>query len=76
VNQTDIADFLVALGSVKPVVASQDNGDPEIAWGDIPHPVYASYGWASVINPLASAEAQVKGLLIAAHVRALQKIEG
>src|SRR5262245_26011797 len=33
-NQQDINDFLISLGSVKTVLASKENGDPEMAWGD------------------------------------------
>ena len=151
INQQDITDFLIALGSVRTVLASEENGDPELAWGDtfyyitnaagrspkmpfatvvikdytgfdeasklnrgglfrlnvdlgkerfealfgylpaehpahhdrydytalnvvFPHPTYASYGWASIINPSGNAEVQVKELLVAARERALRKI--
>ena len=150
-NQQDITDFLIALGSVRTVLGSEENGDPELAWGDtfyyitnaagqspkmpfatvvikdypgfdeaselnrgglfrlnvdlgkarfeelfgylpaehqaqhdrydyttlnvvFPHPIYANYGWASIINPSDNAEGQVKEILIAAHERALRKI--
>jgi hypothetical protein len=150
-NQKDITDFLIALGSVRTVLASEENGDPELAWGDtfyyvtnsagqspkmpfatvvikdytgfdeasklnrgglfrlnvdlgkerfeelfgylpaehqaqhdrydytalnvvFPHPTYANYGWASIINPSGNSEVQVKEILVAAHERALRKI--
>lgn len=151
-NQQTITDFLLALGNVKTVLASEENGDPEVAWGDsfyyivnaagespkmpfatvvikdytgfdeasnlnrgglfrlnvdlgrerfeelfgylpsahqahhdrydytavhtvFPHPVYASYGWASIINPSGNAEVQAKELLTNAHQQALQKMD-
>jgi Family of unknown function (DUF6194) len=39
-----------------------------------PHPIYASYGWASIINPSGDTEVQVKEILLAAHKRALRKM--
>lgn len=39
-----------------------------------PHPVYANYGWISIINPSETSESQVKDLLRLAHTRALQKV--
>ncbi len=149
-NQQEITDFLNALGSVRTVIGSEENGDPEVAWGDtfyytlnaagqspkmpfatvvikdypdfdeasklnrgglfrlnvdlgksrfnelfdylpaehqihherydytalnvlFPHPTYANYGWASIINPSGDAEVQVKAMLVAAHARALHK---
>jgi hypothetical protein len=149
-NQQEITDFLIALGSVKIHLASEENCDPEMAWGDsfyyitdsagqspkmpfativikdytgfdeasrlnrgglfrlnvalgkeqfeklfgylpaehqahherydytalnvvFPHPVYANYGWVSIINPSRAAVDQVKEMLAAAHERALRK---
>ncbi len=149
-NQQQITDFLMGLGNVKPFVASEENGDPEISWGDtfyyivdpsgrspkmpfativikdyvgfdeasrlnrgglfrlnadlgkegfkelfghlpaeheaqsgrfdysaldtfLPHPVYAQYGWASIINPSEKSASQVKEILLTAHKRALHK---
>jgi len=150
-NPQQITDLLIHAGHVNVLVASQENGDPEIAWGDtfyyitdhagqspkmpfvtvvikdypgfdeasrlnrgglfrvnidvgktkfntlfgylpaaherhrdrfdyaaldtlFPHPLYATYGWASIINPSAAAAEQVKALLLAAHQRALHKV--
>lgn len=149
-NQQQITDLLLNAGNVKLLVASQENGDPEIAWGDtfyyitdlagkspkmpfativikdypgfdeasrlnrgglfrvnvdigktqfkalfgylpaehgdqsdrfdyaaidtfFPHPLYAAYGWASIIKPSAALADRVKALLLAAHQRALYK---
>ncbi|GAB4109911.1 MAG: hypothetical protein Fur005_08420 [Roseiflexaceae bacterium] len=40
-----------------------------------PHPVYAGYGWAAIINPAGVAAEQAKQLLIAAYHRARRKVE-
>ncbi len=146
-----ITALMEGLGNVKAFVASQENGDPEISWGDLffyivdasgespkmpfatmvikdypgfdeaskldrgglfrlnielgkaafeerfgfsasefaanserydfsdvnvvfPHPVYGSYGWASVISPSVGIEEEVKRMLVAAHGRAWKRV--
>jgi erythromycin esterase-like protein len=39
----------------------------------VPHPIYATYGWASVVNPGARSEARVGELLAGAHQRAVDR---
>jgi hypothetical protein len=150
-NQQEITDFLLALGHVTVLVASEANGSPPQAWGDtfffmtdtdgeaqkmpfstivtrdykgfdeasqldrgglfrlnadlgkerfrevfgylpadhpskrneydftavdvlFPHPAYAEYGWASIINPSDKSAAKTKEVLLAAHQRAMRKI--
>lgn len=151
-TQDEISEFLQRLGNVKRLVACQENGDPEISWGDtffyavdaagespkmpfatmvikdytgfdelsklnrgglyrvntdigknrfnelfgyfpadheshssrfdytaldtfFPHPLYATYGWASVINPSAASRGQLQEILVGAHSRALRKLD-
>lgn len=133
VSEDDIIAFVGQLDDVEVTVASEENGAPEVAWGDVffsvpgrpqpfatlvkrdypgvdeasqldrpgvfrvnigvgrvwlrtlladegehdpaavdrffPHPVYASHGWVSVINPRATSEA-VRELLLDAYQRA------
>jgi hypothetical protein len=38
----------------------------------LPHPVYATQGWVSILNP-GKADDQVRGLLIDAHARAVSR---
>jgi hypothetical protein len=133
VTEHDVIAFVGQLDGVEVTVASEENGAPEVAWGDVffsvpgrpqpfatlvkrdypgvdeasqldrpgvfrvnigvgrdrlrrlvaseaepdraaadrffPHPVYASYGWVSVINPEATEEI-VRELLLSAYHRA------
>jgi hypothetical protein len=132
-TEDEIIAFVSQLDGVEVTVASEDNGAPEVAWGDVfvsvpdrpqpfatlvkrdypgvdeashldrpgffrvnigigrdqlgkvsagegehdpmavdrffPHPVYASYGWVSVIKPQATTET-VRELLLTAYDRA------
>ena len=130
-TESEIVAFITGLPGVKAEVASEENGAPEEAWGDIffslggpkfpfitlvkrdqpgdessnlnregvfrlnmkigraalaqlfqegaehdpaaldrlfPHPVYAAYGFVSVINPEVTAD-QVRELILTAHAR-------
>lgn len=132
VTESEIVEFVTGLAGVKAEVASEENGAPEEAWGDIffsvggpkfpfitlvkrdqpgdessnldregvfrlninigraaladlfpegadhdpaaldrlfPHPVYAGYGYVSVLNPEVTAD-RVRELILAAHERA------
>lgn len=138
VTEKNIIAFVAQLDGVEVTVASDENGAPEVAWGDVffsvpgrpqpfatlvkrdypgdeasqlhrdglfrvnigvgrdrlrevvgnegeldpaavdrffPHPVYASYGWVSVINPEATSEL-VRELLVSAYERARRNVKG
>lgn len=53
--------------------AHQDQFDYKAINVVFPHPAYAGYGWASIINPAGSSEVQVKQSLVKAHQRVLRK---
>jgi hypothetical protein len=51
------------------LLADEGETDPMTADRFFPHPVYASYGWVSVINPQATSEV-LRELLLSAYHRA------
>jgi hypothetical protein len=55
--------------------AGDDSVDFTVFDRVIPHPVYASQGWLSVLNPGPETDATVEGLLAEAHERARARYE-
>jgi hypothetical protein len=61
----------IAVGreAVRQRFGPDDHHDPAALDRLVPHPVYASHGWVSVLNPDTTAD-EVRGLLQSAHTRA------
>ena len=59
----------VGRDQLRDVLANEGEPDPAAVDRFFPHPIYASYGWVSVINPLATS-AVVRDLLLRAYDRA------
>lgn len=71
--------FRVNIGvgreQLRNVLASEGEHDPAAVDRFFPHPVYASHGWVSVINPHATSEI-VRELLLKAYNRARRGNQG
>ncbi|HEY3750848.1 MAG TPA: DUF6194 family protein [Pseudonocardiaceae bacterium] len=66
--------FQAVLG-YPPAAHAEHHGDIDYTAVDhvLPHPVYATQGWMSVLNPGAVTEEQVRTLLTGAHARAVAR---
>ncbi len=65
----------VGRDRLREVVGNEGELDPAAVDRFFPHPVYASYGWVSVINPEATSEL-VRELLVSAYERARRNVKG
>jgi hypothetical protein len=65
----------VGRGQLRHVLAGEGEYDPAAVDRFFPHPVYASHGWVSVINPQTTSET-VRELLLHAYDRARRGNQG